>query len=126
MSKATKKAIGALLFIWVAGVIGYFVMYDDAPTAGRMFFVVAASVPAILAIRVVVMADKNERLEESKELRMYRLIHATIDGVVEIQKQQGGCTYKVYTDTDVYMVECGKTISKIIHTGTYQRVDMEG
>ena len=125
MLKIYKRAIGAALFILVASGIGYFIMYDGAPMRA-MLMIAVTSVPIILLIRIFIVSDKGERLEKSKELQMHRLIYAAIDGVVEIQKQPGNHTYKVYTDTDVYMVEYGKAASKIIHVGEYQRIDSEG
>lgn len=120
MSKTNKKFIGALLLSWVvAGGIVRFLVSDDWAT------LLMTITFTILVIRMVIISDKKERLEKSKEFQAHRLIYATIDGVVEIQKQ-GDRTYKVYTDTDIYMAEYGKTTSKIIHVGDYQRVDMEG
>ena len=121
MSKTNKKLIGALLLAWVvAGGIVRFLVSDDWAT------LLMTITFTILVIRMVITADKKEQVEKSKDLRMYHLIHATIDGVVEIQKPKRGHTYRVYTDTDIYMVEYGKTTSKIIHVGDYQRLDMEG
>lgn len=127
MLKIYKEMIGGLLFIWVMAIgIGYFTTIGDETTVGRMFFVVATSVFMSLVILMIVVIDKNERSENSKELRIHHFIRATIDDVVDIQKQQGNHTYKVYTDTDVYMVDYEKTSIKIIHVGEYQRVDIEG
>ena len=120
MSKANKKLIGVLLFIWMASGIGYFIVSDDWAT------LLMITTFTIISICMAIRADEKARLEKNEELRMYHLIHATIDGVVEIQKSKGNHTYKVYTDTDIYKVEYGKTASKIIHMGEYQRIEMEG
>jgi len=130
MSKIYKSVIGAVPLILVAGMIGFYVTYDDDPMMATMIIAVAA-VPMmlaliVLAVHISIASHKKERLEKNKELQMHRHIRATIDDVVDIQKQQGSHTYKVYTDTDAYIVDCEETSSKIIHIGEYQRVDIEG
>jgi len=120
MSKTNKKLIGVLLFIWMASGIGYYIVSDDWAT------LLMITTFTIISVIMMIRADEKARLEKDEELRMHRLIHATIDGVVEIQKSKRDHTYKAYTDTDIYMVECGGTASKIIHVGDYQRIEMEG
>ena len=121
MLKTNKKLISSLLLSLVAGGIAYFSISGYETTMAMT--VTAMTVFMIACISTAIIVDKKDRLEESKELRMRRLMRAEIDGVVDIQKQQGDHTYKVYT---VYMVEYGKTASKIVHVGDYQRIDMEG